>query len=321
MSEPTKAEEALAQIEERLVDAEIRMEKSVEALHKELSGIRTGRASPSLVERLQVEAYGVPTPLQSLAGISTPEARLLVIRPYDRASIRAIEKAIQRSDLGLTPSNDGAADPDRDPPAHRGAPPRAEQALRPPGRGGPGGGAQHPPRRGRAPPQGREGGPRQPRRRGGLPRPGPADHRPVRRPKVDEVARRRRRRSSRSRAVRRSGGPEAHGVHPPRGVGHYRSLRETVSEPGPFSEERHAPSTPAHRHPRARPAPTCPGTSASSWTATAAGPGSVTSPGWPAIAPGSGPSVRSWRPATTPASTSSPSTPSAPRTGSVRGVR
>jgi ribosome recycling factor len=107
MSEPTKAEEALAQIEERLVDAEIRMEKSVEALHKELSGIRTGRASPSLVERLQVEAYGVPTPLQSLAGISTPEARLLVIRPYDRSAIPAIEKAIQRSDLSLTPSNDG----------------------------------------------------------------------------------------------------------------------------------------------------------------------------------------------------------------------
>jgi ribosome recycling factor len=107
VSEPTKAEEALAQIEERLVDAEIRMEKSVEALHKELSGIRTGRASPSLVERLQVEAYGVPTPLQSLAGISTPEARLLVIRPYDRSAISAIEKAIQRSDLGLTPSNDG----------------------------------------------------------------------------------------------------------------------------------------------------------------------------------------------------------------------
>jgi len=107
MTEPTKSEEALAQIEERLVDAEIRMEKSVEALHKELSGIRTGRASPSLVERLQVEAYGVPTPLQSLAGISTPEARLLVIRPYDRSAISAIEKAIQRSDLGLTPSNDG----------------------------------------------------------------------------------------------------------------------------------------------------------------------------------------------------------------------
>jgi len=107
MSEPTKAEEALAQIEERLVDAEIRMEKSIEALHKELAGIRTGRASPALVERLPVEAYGVSTPLQSLAGISTPEARLLVIRPYDRSAISAIEKAILRSDLSLTPSNDG----------------------------------------------------------------------------------------------------------------------------------------------------------------------------------------------------------------------
>ena len=107
MTEPTKAEEALAQIEERLVDAEIRMEKSVEALHKELAGIRTGRASPSLVERLQVDVYGVPQPLVAVAGISTPEARLLVIRPYERASIPAIEKAIQRSDLGLTPSNDG----------------------------------------------------------------------------------------------------------------------------------------------------------------------------------------------------------------------
>jgi ribosome recycling factor len=107
MTEPNKAEEALAQIEERLVDAGIRMEKSVEALHKELSSIRTGRASPALVERLQIEAYGVPTPLQTLAGISTPEARLLVIRPYDRSTIPAIEKAIQRSDLGLTPSNDG----------------------------------------------------------------------------------------------------------------------------------------------------------------------------------------------------------------------
>jgi ribosome recycling factor len=107
MTEPNKAEEALAQIEERLVDAGIRMEKSVEALHKELSSIRTGRASPALVERLQIEAYGMPTPLQTLAGISTPEARLLVIRPYDRSTIPAIEKAIQRSDLGLTPSNDG----------------------------------------------------------------------------------------------------------------------------------------------------------------------------------------------------------------------
>lgn len=107
MTERTKSEEALAQIEERLLDAEVRMEKSVEALQKELNGIRTGRASPGLVERLHVDAYGASVPLVSVAGISTPEARLLVIRPYERSLIAAIEKAIQRSDLGLTPSNDG----------------------------------------------------------------------------------------------------------------------------------------------------------------------------------------------------------------------
>jgi ribosome recycling factor len=107
MTDRSKTEEALAQIEERLVDAEVRMEKSIEALHKELGGIRTGRANPALVERLQVEYYGAPTPLQSLAGISSPEARLLVIQPYDRGAMAAIEKAIQRSELGLTPNNDG----------------------------------------------------------------------------------------------------------------------------------------------------------------------------------------------------------------------
>ena len=107
MSDPGKVAEALAQIEERLVDAEVRMEKSIEALHKELSTIRTGRASPSLVERLQVEYYGTPTPLQTIASISTPEARLLVIRPYERGMIGPIEKAILRSELSLTPSNDG----------------------------------------------------------------------------------------------------------------------------------------------------------------------------------------------------------------------
>ena len=107
MSDPGKVAEALAQIEERLVDAEVRMEKSIEALHKELSSIRTGRASPSLVERLQVEYYGTPTPLQTIASISTPEARLLVIRPYERGMIGPIEKAILRSELSLTPSNDG----------------------------------------------------------------------------------------------------------------------------------------------------------------------------------------------------------------------
>ncbi len=83
------------------------MAKSIEALHKELGGIRTGRATPSLVDRLLVDYYGTPTPLQSIAGVTAPEARLLLIQPYDRAAIGAIEKALQTSQLGLNPSNDG----------------------------------------------------------------------------------------------------------------------------------------------------------------------------------------------------------------------
>jgi len=94
-------------IDDWLKDAEQRMEKSVEALHKDLATIRTGRATPALVDRLQVEYYGTPTPLQSLANITAPEARLLVIQPYDRSAIGGIEKAIQKSELGLNPSNDG----------------------------------------------------------------------------------------------------------------------------------------------------------------------------------------------------------------------
>ena len=103
----SKADEARSALADRLVEAELRMEKSLEALHKELLTIRTGRASPALVERLHVDYYGAPTPLQSLAGVSAPEPRLLVIQPYDRNAISAIEKAIQRSELGLNPSNDG----------------------------------------------------------------------------------------------------------------------------------------------------------------------------------------------------------------------
>ncbi|MBV9099789.1 MAG: ribosome recycling factor [Candidatus Dormibacteraeota bacterium] len=83
------------------------MDKSLEALHKELVTVRTGRASPALVERLHVDYYGTQTPLQSLAGISAPDATQIVISPYDRNAISAIEKAIQRSELGLNPSNDG----------------------------------------------------------------------------------------------------------------------------------------------------------------------------------------------------------------------
>src|SRR5579884_4996 len=87
--------------------AEARMKTSLEVLRKELAGIRTGRASPALVEGLHVEYYGTETPLKQLANISAPETRTLVIQPYDRGAMASIEKAILKSDLGLTPNNDG----------------------------------------------------------------------------------------------------------------------------------------------------------------------------------------------------------------------
>jgi ribosome recycling factor len=107
MSDREKSEDPSEQIATRIAEANQRMEKSVEALHRDLMTIRTGRASPALLERLHVDYYGAQTPLQSLAGISVAEASLLVIAPYDRSSLGAIEKAIQKSDLGLNPSNDG----------------------------------------------------------------------------------------------------------------------------------------------------------------------------------------------------------------------
>jgi ribosome recycling factor len=88
-------------------EAEVRMKGAIQALEEDLSGIRTGRASPALVERLQVEYYGVSTPLVQLATISVPEPRMLLIRPFDSSSLKAIERAILASDLGLTPNNDG----------------------------------------------------------------------------------------------------------------------------------------------------------------------------------------------------------------------
>ncbi len=88
-------------------DAEVRMGKAIDALQRDLGSIRTGRASPSLVERLTVDYYGSATPLNQLAGISVPEPRLLVIQPWDRGSMAAIEKAVMKSELGLNPTNDG----------------------------------------------------------------------------------------------------------------------------------------------------------------------------------------------------------------------
>ncbi len=90
-----------------LWNIEEKMQKTVEGLKKELATIRTGHATPTLIEHIKIEYAGVPTPLNQVAGISAPEARLLVIQPWDKGSIRSIEKAILTSDLGLNPVSDG----------------------------------------------------------------------------------------------------------------------------------------------------------------------------------------------------------------------
>jgi ribosome recycling factor len=92
---------------ELMKDAGERMQRSVDATRNEFATVRTGRASPHLLDRVQVDYYGAVTPLQQLANVSASEARLLTITPYDKSSIKAIEKAILESDVGLTPSNDG----------------------------------------------------------------------------------------------------------------------------------------------------------------------------------------------------------------------
>jgi len=97
----------MALIDELLEDARERMRKSVEATAHELATVRAGRANPALLDRIEVDYYGTATPLRNLATISAPEARLLTIQPFDVSSIKAIEKAINESDLGLHPSNDG----------------------------------------------------------------------------------------------------------------------------------------------------------------------------------------------------------------------
>jgi ribosome recycling factor len=94
-------------VNDALVEAENRMKGAVHSLEDDLAAIRTGRASPVLIERLPIAYYGTPTPLVQLATISVPEPRLLAIRPFDPASLKDIERAIQASDLGLTPNSDG----------------------------------------------------------------------------------------------------------------------------------------------------------------------------------------------------------------------
>jgi len=97
----------LATPPEIIADCKDKMAKAVEHLRDEFSRVRTGRATPALVEKMRVDYYGSEVPLQQLAGFSVPEPRLLVIQPYDKGAVAAIEKAIQQSDLGINPSNDG----------------------------------------------------------------------------------------------------------------------------------------------------------------------------------------------------------------------
>lgn len=97
----------MAAIEDFLADARRRMDKSIENTRTEFNSIRTGRASAALLDRVTIDYYGTPTPLKNMATISAPEPRMLTVQPFDPSSVKAIERAIQESDLGLTPSNDG----------------------------------------------------------------------------------------------------------------------------------------------------------------------------------------------------------------------
>jgi ribosome recycling factor len=106
-----------------LSSAEGRMRGAIQVLHDDLAAIRTGRANPALVEKLSVEYYGAPTPLMQLASISVPEPRSLMIKPFDQSTIKVIEKAIQSSELGLNPNNDGKV-------IHLNLPPLTEERRR-----------------------------------------------------------------------------------------------------------------------------------------------------------------------------------------------
>lgn len=110
-------------IKDLLNDAESRMHSAIQVLHDDLAAIRTGRASPSLVEKLPIEYYGSPTPLMQLASISVPEPRSIMIKPFDATTLKAIEKAILTSELGLNPNNDGKV-------IHLNLPPLTEERRR-----------------------------------------------------------------------------------------------------------------------------------------------------------------------------------------------
>jgi ribosome recycling factor len=94
-------------LKELLDDGDNRMDKAVDALSHDYRAIRTGRANPALLEKITIEYYGVTTPIQQVAGVTAPEGRMLMIKPWDRTALRAIERAIQESDLNINPNNDG----------------------------------------------------------------------------------------------------------------------------------------------------------------------------------------------------------------------
>lgn len=98
----------MAEVDEILTKAEGRMGKALEALHDNFTGVRTGRATPMVLDRIKVDYYGTPTPINQMAGVKTPDAHMLVIEPWDKSVLGAIEKAILESDLGVTPNNDGS---------------------------------------------------------------------------------------------------------------------------------------------------------------------------------------------------------------------
>ena len=126
----------MATVQETLSATDSRMKKSVEALQRELDSIRTGRASPALVENVLVDYYGIPTPLNQLASISVPEARVLMIQPWDKQALKDVEKCLLKTDLGLVPNNDGSIIRINIPRVDRGAEERARSPSRQKGGGG-----------------------------------------------------------------------------------------------------------------------------------------------------------------------------------------
>ena len=132
---------------EKLKIYEEKMTKTLANLDGELAAIRAGRANPNVLNKIVVDYYGTPTPIQQVANVSVPEARMIQIQPWEKSMLKVIEKAIQISDLGINPTNDGTYRAPGIPGAYRGAKEGAGQGCKEEGRGCQGGGPQHPPGR------------------------------------------------------------------------------------------------------------------------------------------------------------------------------